>query len=133
MVREVARILDLMDSLMKLRLFFALLLASAAHAAQPPDKPKEFIRANYTKREVRIPMRDGVKLFTAIYTPKDASKKCPILMMRTPYDVGPYGADKFKEMIGPNTHFLKEGYVFVYQDVRGCYMSEGKFVNMTPH
>jgi putative CocE/NonD family hydrolase len=118
---------------MKPRLFLALLFISTAHAAQPPEQPKEYIRANFTKREVRIPMRDGARLFTAIYAPKDTSRKYPILMTRTPYNVAPYGEDKFKDMIGPNPHFLKEGYIIVYQDVRGRYMSEGKFIDMTPH
>jgi putative CocE/NonD family hydrolase len=74
-----------------------------------------------------------VKLYTIIYSPKDTSKKRPILMTRTPYGVGPYGDDRFKSAIGPNPSFLDAGYIIVYQDVRGCYMSEGKFVNMTPH
>src|SRR5258708_4086484 len=98
-----------MDAVMKLRLFLAILLASTAHPAQPPEQPKEYIRANFTKREVRIPMRDGTRLFTAIYAPKDISRKCPILLTRTPYNVAPYGEDKFKDMIGPNPFFLKEG------------------------
>jgi putative CocE/NonD family hydrolase len=91
------------------------------------------VKENFTKREVAISMRDGAKLFTVIYAPRDTTKKYPILMTRTPYGVGPYGEDKFKSAIGPNPNFLNAGYIFVYQDVRGCYMSEGKFVNMTPH
>ena len=89
----------------------------------------------YVKHEYRIPMRDGVKLFTAVYVPKDASadRRYPILMIRTPYSVSPYGEDRYRRAIGPNRHLRKAGYIFVYQDVRGCYMSEGKFVNMRPH
>jgi len=91
-----------------------------------------YIRENYTKREVYIPMRDGVRLFTAIYEPKDKSQKYPILLNRTPYSVAPYGPDKFKELLGPNELFAREGYIFVYQDVRGRWMSEGEFVNVRP-
>jgi hypothetical protein len=91
------------------------------------------IRANYTKMETTIAMRDGTKLFTAIYLPKDSSKKYPIMLSRTPYSVDPYGTDAFRASLGPNAAFAKEGYIFVYQDVRGKYMSEGEFVNMRPH
>lgn len=80
-------------------------------------------------------MRDGVHLFTAVYTPVDASpeKTYPILMMRTCYSVGPYGADAFRGSLGPCSELQRDGYIFVYQDVRGCYMSEGTFQDMTPH
>src|SRR5262249_43056233 len=88
---------------------------------------------HYTKQEQLVRMRDGVRLFTSIYTPKDTSQQYPILMMRTPYSVGPYGKDAYRSSLGPNYLFTKEGYIFVYQDVRGCYMSEGKFVDMRPH
>ncbi len=95
---------------------------------------QEDIKANYDKKEVYIPMRDGTKLFTAIYTPKDISKnnKYPFLMQRTCYSVAPYGEDNFKKSLGPNSFLLKDKYIFVYQDVRGRYMSEGTFTNMTP-
>jgi hypothetical protein len=116
----------------------ALTLAPTA-GAQPPSRPAEedpdarYIREHYTKHEVRIPMRDGVKLWTALYIPNDTSKKHPFLMLRTPYRVAPYGADGYRERIGPSMHLVRDGYIFVYQDVRGRYMSEGEFVNMTPH
>lgn len=90
------------------------------------------IKANYTKIERMIPMRDGVKLFTAIYIPKDSSEKYPILMMRTPYSCRPYGEDKYPGRLGPNGLFPAEKYIFVNQDVRGRYASEGKFEEMTP-
>lgn len=93
----------------------------------------EYVRDNYTKREVEITMRDGVKLFTSIYTPKDASKKAPFLMMRTPYSCRPYGANEIRPNLGPEAGFTKEGYIFVYQDVRGQYMSGGDFQWMTPY
>jgi putative CocE/NonD family hydrolase len=93
----------------------------------------EYVKANYTKYEYRIPMRDGKKLFTAVYVPKDDSKSYPILLMRTLYSVRPYGVDQYKADLGPSPSFGKSGYIFAYQDVRGRWMSEGDFVNMRPH
>jgi putative CocE/NonD family hydrolase len=93
----------------------------------------DFIKRNYTKRERLVPMRDGIRLFTAIYEPRDTSKKYAILLSRTPYSIAPYGEDKFKTLIGPNEHFPREGYIFVYQDVRGRYMSEGEYENVRPY
>jgi len=92
------------------------------------------VKARYTKYEFRIPMRDGVKLFTAVYAPKDDSRRYPILLTRTPYGVPPYGVDRSRPDLGPSPLFGKdkEGYIFAYQDVRGRYMSEGTFVNMRP-
>ncbi|MFS4456544.1 CocE/NonD family hydrolase [Maribacter sp. 2304DJ31-5] len=89
-----------------------------------------YVSDNYTKQEVTIAMRDGIKLHTVIYSPKDTSKKYPILMQRTPYSSGPYGAGEFKEKIGPNIHLMKEGNIIVYQDVRGRWLSEGHYENM---
>ena len=93
----------------------------------------DYIKANYTKREVMIPMRDGVKLFACIYEPKDTSQKYPIMFDRTPYNVGPYGADRYKTSLGPDELFPREGYIFVYQDVRGRYMSEGEYEDVRPY
>lgn len=93
----------------------------------------DYVHANYTKYEYRIPMRDGKKLFTSVYVPKDEAQKYPILLNRTPYNVKPYGVDQFKSDLGPSAQFGKEGYIFVYQDVRGRWMSEGEMVNMRPH
>ncbi len=89
-----------------------------------------YVADNYTKKEVDIPMRDGVKLHTTIYIPNDTSKKYPIIMQRTPYSSKPYGEGKFKKSIGPNIHLMKEGNIIVYQDVRGRWLSEGSYVNM---
>ncbi len=108
------------------------LFAWGIAAAQEPMAASAAVREQYTKREVLIPMRDGVKLFTAIYTPKDASRTYPFLLQRTPYSVYPYGAEAYPEHLGPSTPFQKEGFIFVYQDVRGRMMSEGEFVNMRP-
>ena len=91
-----------------------------------------FVRENYTKREVYITMRDGTKLFTSIYEPKDGSQSYPILMQRTPYSCSPYGASNYRRSLGPNRQLLREKYIFVYQDVRGRYKSEGHFKEMTP-
>ena len=105
---------------------------SVAQAPAPLNEIAEYIKANYTKREVSIPVRDGVKLFTSIYEPKDKSKKYPILLNRTPYALNPYGEGNFHTTLGPNLSFPKEGYIFVYQDVRGRWMSEGKFEHVRP-
>lgn len=95
----------------------------------------EYIRKHYTKYEYRIPVRDGKLLFTSVYVPNDASanKAYPILLVRTPYTVAPYGTDKYKTRLGPTFEYEKEGFIFVFQDVRGKNMSEGEFVNMRPH
>jgi uncharacterized protein len=90
------------------------------------------VAAHYNKQEVEITMRDGIKLHTTIYTPKDTSKEYPILMSRTPYSSRPYGKDQFRSKIGPNEYLMKQGNIFVYQDVRGRWMSEGVYDNMRP-
>jgi len=100
------------------------------------ERDAAWIRSHYAKYEFRIPMRDGKRLFTAVYEPIDASKKYPVLLYRTPYSCSPYGADRYRGQLGPKGSglaFARSGYVFVYQDVRGRFMSEGRFVNMTPH
>src|SRR5580658_8664211 len=79
----------------------------------------EFVKASYTKYEYQIPMRDGKKLFTAVYAPKETSQPYPILLTRTPYSVSPYGEDSYRTSLGPAEIFAKDGFIFVYQDVRG--------------
>ena len=102
--------------------------------AQSSDSPAEAeVRSHYTKYEVRIPMRDGVKLFTAVYVPKDTSQSYPFLIDRTPYSIRPYGSDHYPKRLGPAPVFQRDGFIFVYQDVRGRFMSEGTFREMTPH
>jgi putative CocE/NonD family hydrolase len=98
------------------------------------------VRELYTKYEYQIPMRDGVRLFTVVYVPKDTSKAYPFLMVRTPYGSGVhdgeeshYGVDFYPRSVGPSKEFENSGYIFVNQDVRGRYMSEGKWQEMTPH
>ena len=120
---------------------FALLAVAAsfmfpgnAQMQQPNPSAEDFVRAHYTKYEFRIPMRDGKRLFTAVYVPKEASGgPYPFMMDRTPYDVAPYGEDKYPAPLGPSEEFEKSGYIFVYQDVRGRWMSEGSFQEMRPH
>ena len=113
--------------------FVVLLSVSALPAQNRPDPPEFNIKEHYTKYEFRIPMRDGVHLFTSVYVPKDASRAYPFLIDRTPYSVGPYGVDLYRERLGPSPEFDSAGYIFVFQDVRGRYMSEGTFVEMRPH
>ncbi|HYA98556.1 MAG TPA: CocE/NonD family hydrolase [Methylomirabilota bacterium] len=98
-----------------------------------PDSAEWDVKAHYTKYEFRIPMRDGVRLFTAVYVPKDSSHPYPFLINRTPYSVGPYGEDQYRTQLGPSPEFDRAGYIFVMQDVRGRYMSEGAFTEMRPH
>ncbi|MGN6395035.1 MAG: CocE/NonD family hydrolase [Mucilaginibacter sp.] len=107
------------------------LLCAFAQAQATPDTG--YVREHYTKMERYIPMRDGKKLFTAIYVPKDQSKKYPFLMTRTPYTVSPYGENNYRRTLGQNSLLEKEGFIFVYQDVRGKWMSEGDFVDVRPN
>src|SRR5262245_50487168 len=120
---------------MRSSFLWLMLIAPAALHAQPmqPAPPPDPIKPNYTKFEYRIPMRDGTRLFTAVYVPKDDSKTYPILLRRTPYSCNPYGVDNYPRQLGPSELFDKEGYINVIQDVRGCWMSEGEFVNMRPY
>lgn len=106
------------------------ILISQFSIAQESDSA--YVRNNYTKIERKITMRDGVKLFTSIYLPKDQSKKYPILMSRTPYTVAPYGESNYKLSLGTFPALMREGFIFVYQDVRGRWMSEGEFEDVRP-
>ena len=92
---------------------------------------QNFVEANYDKSEYQIEMRDGIKLFTIVYTPKVKSEKYPILMQRTPYSIGPYG-ERMRGRLSANDKLEKDMYIFVFQDVRGKFMSEGEFVDMRP-
>lgn len=105
--------------------------APAIFAASTP--PAYDAKEHYTKYEYRIPMRDGVKLFTSVLVPKDASRPYPFLLMRTPYGVAPYGVDEYTSGGTAMEGFLKAGYIWVRQDVRGRRMSEGRFIEGTPH
>ncbi|MBW1617708.1 MULTISPECIES: CocE/NonD family hydrolase [Empedobacter] len=100
--------------------------------AQVAKADSAYVREHYEKTEQLIPMRDGTKLFTAIYTPKDQTKKYPVLLNRTPYTVAPYGANEYKKSLGNFPAEMREGFIFVYQDVRGKWMSEGEFEDVRP-
>lgn len=104
-----------------------------AKAQDNGDDLAQYIKASYTKFEHEILMRDGITLFTAVYVPKDDSKPYPMILLRTPYSVRPYGVDHYRTTLGPSEKFAREGYIFVFQDVRGRYMSQGTFQEMTPH
>lgn len=121
-----------------LAVFACAFMVVPAQESAPTTPAENYVRAHYTKYEYRIPMRDGVRVFTAVYVPKptafaDDHGPYPFLMERTPYSVAPYGEDHYPAHLGPSAEFEKAGYIFVYQDVRGRWMSEGDFVEMRPH
>ena len=108
---------------------------AALPTAGARTSPQDEVRARYAKYEYRIPMRDGVRLFTSVYVPKDAGAKrrYPILLTRTPYSVAPYGKDEYRTDLGPSEAAQREGFIFAYQDVRGRFLSEGQFVDVRPY
>ncbi len=108
------------------------LVRLGAQPAQAPDVA-DYVRQHYTKHEYRIPARDGARLFTAVYVPKSCDAPHPILMTRTPYSVRPYGVDQYPDRLGPSDKAMKAPFIFVYQDVRGRYMSEGTWEEVRPH
>lgn len=110
-------------------LFFS--LYSMPVIAQEPNEDSLYVREHYQKSEYQVPMRDGKKLFTVVYMPKDQSKKWPILMNRTCYNASSYA--NYKLHGHPSRYLVEDGYILVFQDVRGRYMSEGEFNNMTPN
>lgn len=115
-------------------IFFGLvLLVSCAETRSPEpglEIPEDYVKEHYDKMEVDIPMRDGVRLHTTIYAPKDTSKAYPMIMQRTPYSSRPYGPGAYRKKIAPNIHMMQDGYIVVYQDVRGRWLSEGSYENM---
>lgn len=114
------------------RIFSLLLCLFISNELMARQTDSAYVRENYTKIERQIPMRDGVKLFTSIYIPKNQTKKYPFLINRTPYTVAPYGEDKYKLSLGNFPAMMREGFIFVYQDVRGRWMSEGTFADIRP-
>ncbi|MDT5294145.1 MAG: uncharacterized protein QOJ76_1025 [Acidobacteriota bacterium] len=112
---------------------FLVILSGVAFSQTGQPQGIDAVRARYTKYEYMIPMRDGVRLFSAVYVPKDASQKYPFLLTRTPYSVAPYGVDNYRAALGPSESFEREGFIFVYQDARGRYMSEGEFLQVRPY
>ena len=119
----------------------ALVIAQAPSVSGPlaprtPAQATAAIRENYTKFEYRVPMRDGVKLFTSVYIPKDVfseGKTYPIMLTRTPYNVAPYGIDLYRANLGPSELFEKDKFIFAYEDIRGRFMSEGDYTIIRPH
>src|SRR5262245_42211075 len=114
----------------RLFLFAVVALAAASIpivSAQDKVDIAAYIRKNYKRADYQIPMRDGAKLYTVVYTPIDKSQPYPIMLNRTPYSVQPYDKGSMRATLGPSKHFVTEGYIFAYQDVRGRYMSEGTF------
>lgn len=125
---------------MKAALSFAiaLLVSSCVGWSQAPTAPSDdFVRTHYAKYEYRIPMRDGAKMFAAVYVPKLGAFKdagpYPFLVTKTPYSCGPYGVDKYPARVGPSQLLMESGYIFVCEDARGRYGSEGVFQEMNPH
>ena len=105
-------------------------------APRTPQQMRAFFASHFTKREYQVPMRDGVKLYTAVYTPVAAQfadkGPYPFLMTRTPYSCAPYGVDKIAPRVTGNQKLLEGGYILVCQDVRGRWDSQGTWLEMTP-
>src|SRR5262245_24040590 len=106
--------------------------SSRALADEAPDTNAVWLAEHYTKYEHRIPMRDGIHLFTRVYIPKDDSQPWPILIKRTPYALKPYGSDNYEDPVGSFRTFAKDKFILVSQDVRGRYGSEGEYVHVRP-
>ncbi len=102
-------------------------------AQQDEELGSDLVREHFTKYEYRIAMRDGARLFTAVYVPKTCDESYPILLKRTPYSVSPYGVDQYPDSLGPSEHAMNEGFIFALQDVRGRVMSEGTWIEVRPH
>jgi uncharacterized protein len=98
-----------------------------------PSSLTAFIRTNYFKQDYYIPMRDGVRLFTSVYSPRDTNREYAIMMIRTPYSIKPYGVTNYPASLRPSEAFARHGFIFVYQDVRGRNQSEGFYIDMPGH
>lgn len=127
-----------------LLLFFILAHSVGLWAQNGRNVTEEWLKENYTKREVMIPMRDGARLYTAVYEPVSSSEAKPVMLVRTPYSLRPYGFEAGEEpskdrfayssgMWGDLLNYAADGYVIVLQNVRGTYLSEGEFENIRPH
>lgn len=115
---------------MKRLLFFLLVIYSSVAIAQD----SAWIKNNYYKIERYITMRDGARLFTSVYIPKDSTEKHPILMTRTPYSCAPYGENNWRPWWNRfQKEYFRQGYIMVIQDIRGRYMSEGDFQIIPPY
>lgn len=114
------------------RIWYLLFLLFCIQSAKAQSEEADKVKLTYEKKEYTITMRDGIKLFTTVYSPRDTSQSYPILISRTTYSCKPYGEDNYKSKLGPSEFLMEDGYIFVYQDVRGRWMSEGHFDNMRP-
>ena len=108
-------------------------LAFLAFIPEAMGQGVNFIRDHYIKQDYYIPMRDGVRLFTSVYTPRDTNRQYAIMMIRTPYSIRPYGVTNYPAGLGPSAEFARHGFIFVSQDVRGRYQSEGLYIDMPGH
>jgi hypothetical protein len=106
---------------------FLLVVVAFAQAQSGYD-----VKEHYRKSEHMIQMRDGARLYTAVYVPRDTTRTYPFMFLRTPYSVAPYGADKYRTTLGPSKLFDRQGYIFVHQDIRGKFMSEGTYEYHAP-
>ena len=102
-------------------------LSALPSAGGAQEDHEAWLRAHYDKTEHMVPMRDGIRLYTIVYEPKDRSTKYPILLLRTPYSIGPYEPEQYRSPLGPTAEFDRDGYIFAFQDVRGQFRSEGTF------
>lgn len=117
---------------MRVRLLLLLLVGAACSLVSADLADSTGAQGGYVKSEHQIAMRDGRRLYTVVYSPRDRSQKYPILLTRTPYGSGPYG-ETHRQSLGPSPRYMEDGYIFVYQDVRGTFMSEGEFEDVRPH
>ncbi|HEY6388979.1 MAG TPA: CocE/NonD family hydrolase [Candidatus Acidoferrum sp.] len=112
-----------------LRVIAILLLFALTGRAQAPNSPDYSLLFN--KTDVMIAARDGVKLHTEIYTPKNSSEPLPMVIERTPYGI--HDDDKgYSRILGRYAEMIPDDYIFVFQDIRGRYGSEGTFVMQRP-
>ena len=114
------------------RCLAAVALVVCASHRELPAQDAFVLKDHYVKRDYMVPMRDGVKLFTIVYTPRDTTRSYPIMLFRTPYSIPPYEPDAYRRVLGPSAEFDRDGYIFVFQDVRGKFRSEGEFEVMKP-
>ncbi|NBR86076.1 MAG: CocE/NonD family hydrolase [Verrucomicrobia bacterium] len=121
-----------MKAFFRASLLGLLFLARPVLQAADSDTNSAWLAEHYTKYEHRIPMRDGVRLFTRVYVPKDESHRWPIILTRTPYALKPYGSDNYTDPSGSFLTLARDRFILVTQDVRGRYGSEGTYVHVRP-
>ncbi len=117
---------------MKVFWLIAVMLLPFVPRAMGQGNLAEFVRSNYLKQDFYIPMRDGVRLFTSVYSPRDTNRTYAIMMVRTPYSISPYGVTNYPKSLGPSEESARHGFIFAYQDARGRYKSEGDYIDMPP-